>query len=361
MKHWQETSRIVDRVLALASSGAPAALGTVVRIEGSAYRRPGAKVLIDGDGGTLGSVSGGCLEADVREVALQVLRNGEPRLRHYDTGSDEHTVWGLGLGCNGAVEVFVQAVTVPGLLPLLRRIHQLLLGDDPFAISTVVAGTAPLGRIVVVRAADVEGSTGDAGLDRAIVQAARQALAERRSTRHRLGPAEVFTEVCLPPPWLVVCGAGDDAIPLALFGAQVGFRVAVADHRPAYLSRDRFPSALRLQNLRPEDDIAALPLGTNSYAVVMNHSLVHDRAWVQRLLATDARYIGLLGPRDRCEEILAQIDASWGGRVYGPVGLDLGADGPEQVALSVVAEVLTVLYARAPRHLRDRNEAIHAG
>src|SRR5262245_40026178 len=120
MKHWRETSAILERTLELASVGRRVALATVVRIDGSAYRRPGAKFLIEDDGRTLGGVSGGCLEADVREVALQVMETGTPRLLHYDTGDDDRTVWGLGLGCNGSVDIFVQPVREPRTLAVLN-------------------------------------------------------------------------------------------------------------------------------------------------------------------------------------------------------------------------------------------------
>ena len=122
MKHWRETAEIVDRVLHLASLGRRAALATVVDIAGSAYRRPGAKFLVEDDGRTLGGVSGGCLEADVREIAQQVIASGVPQLLHYDTGSDDRTVWGLGLGCNGSVDIFVQPATEPLALEASRTL-----------------------------------------------------------------------------------------------------------------------------------------------------------------------------------------------------------------------------------------------
>ena len=138
MKHWRETADIVDRVVALASVGRRGAIATVIRIEGSSYRRPGAKFLIEDDGRTLGGVSGGCLEADVRDIALQVIESGTPRLLHYDTGADDQTVWGLGLGCNGSVDIFVQPATEPRTLQALRDIRQRLDRASAFAISTVV-------------------------------------------------------------------------------------------------------------------------------------------------------------------------------------------------------------------------------
>jgi xanthine/CO dehydrogenase XdhC/CoxF family maturation factor len=146
VKHWHETAAILDRVARLAEAGERAAIATVVRISGSAYRRPGAKFLVERDGKTSGGVSGGCLEADVREVALQLLRQGPPRLLHYDTGSDDDTVWGLGLGCEGAVDIFVQPVGAEFIRGPGARVRERLAGGTafgvaaPFAIATVVKG-----------------------------------------------------------------------------------------------------------------------------------------------------------------------------------------------------------------------------
>src|SRR5215831_13541287 len=137
MKHWKETAEILARAARVAEAGGRAAVAMVVRIEGSAYRRPGAKFLVEESGATAGSVSGGCLEGDVREVALEVLRSGEPRLLRYETGDDE-SVFGLGLGCNGTVEIFVRDATSPEALETSREILDLLRGDRPFAVSTVL-------------------------------------------------------------------------------------------------------------------------------------------------------------------------------------------------------------------------------
>src|SRR5262245_63741078 len=150
MKHWRETAEIIDRIAALASRGRRAAIATVIRIEGSSYRRPGAKLLIEDDGRTLGGVSGGCLEADVRGIALHVIETGAPQLLHYDTGADDHTVWGLGLGCNGSVDIFVQPATEAGMLRVLAEVRTRLDGVSTFGISTVVEGSSSLGRAFVI-------------------------------------------------------------------------------------------------------------------------------------------------------------------------------------------------------------------
>jgi xanthine/CO dehydrogenase XdhC/CoxF family maturation factor len=357
---WQETAKIQERIVRLAEAGRRAAVATVIRIEGSAYRRPGAKLLVEEDGKTVGGVSGGCLEADVREVALAVIREGCPRLLHYDTGTDEQRVWGLGLGCNGSVDIFVQPVTSETALGVARRVKDLLQGETAFAVSTLVEGSGRVGSTLVLgRAGVLAGSTGDSGLDREVARLGLDLLTKGESGLHAAGWGQVFTEVLVPPPHLIVCGAGDDTIPLVVYAADAGFRVTVVDHRSAYLSPERFPAATGLHRLAPEDDLRPLALGPRSYAVVKMHSLAHDREWVRRLLLTEVPYIGLLGPGKRKEQILDQIKSIGAHRVYGPVGLDFGAEGAAQIALSIVAELLAVRSGREPGHLRTKTGTIH--
>jgi xanthine dehydrogenase accessory factor len=359
LKHWQETAALLGRAARLAEDGRRAAMATVVRIVGSAYRRPGAKFLVDDEGGTRGSVSGGCLEADVREVGLAVLAGAAPRLLHYDTGSDDRTAWGLGLGCNGSVDILVQPATTGAALESGRRIRELLRGDRTFAVSTALGGERA-GQTLVLSAGRAMGTTGDAALDREIASAAAGSLAQGTSVVQDVGGTQVFTEVLVPPPHVVLFGAGDDAIPLARYAAEAGFRVSVVDHRPAFLDETRFPAEVRLVLRRPEEGLGGLPIGGDTYAVIKAHSLATDREWLRQLVATPVRYVGLLGPRRRSEEILRQIEAAPDARIYGPVGLDVGAEGPEQVALSIVAELLAARAGREPRHLRAREGSIHA-
>ncbi len=359
MKQWQETSQILERV---ALGNQPLALATVVKIEGSSYRRPGAKLLIEDGGATLGGVSGGCLEADVREVGLAALKDGHCRLRHYETGADDDTAWGFGLGCDGTVEIFVQPLTGDSRR-MLSRVRELLDGDRLFAVSTVLSGDVA-GRVVLVDPQGVgDGSTGDTRLDREVAARSKESLAAGRgggggqSTQWGDDSARVFTEVYEPPPRLVIFGAGDDAMPLGEFATRVGFRVTLVDHRPAYIQPERFPQATHLVTRRPEEGVHGIPFGPETYAVVMTHSLAHDLEWVGHLLRTDVLYVGLLGPRTRTDQVLEAVEGERTDRVFGPVGLDIGADGPEQIALCIVAELLAVRSAREPSHLREREAA----
>ena len=340
MKHWRETTEIVDRILALAAAGRHAALATVIRIEGSSYRRPGAKFLIEDDRRTLGGVSGGCLEADVREIALGVLQTGVPKLLHYDTGADDSTVWGLGLGCNGSVDIFVQPATTVPTLDVLRHLSARLGEREAIEISTIVDGPSDAGHMTI--------------LDAVAREAGSRVTAEGNRT--------VFSEVLHAPPTLIVCGASDDTRPLVAFASDAGFAVTVVDHRQAFLTAERFSSAQRLVVMRPDGDIELDPLGIDprTLVVIKTHSYAHDRDWLKTFLHSRASYIGLLGPRARAEEMLGELNAANDARVFAPVGLSIGADGPEQIAISVIAELLSVLSRQTPVHLREKREAIHA-
>ncbi len=358
MKHWQETSSIFARIAA-ADPHVPQALATVVGIAGSAYRRPGARLLISQDGDTSGGVSGGCLEADVREIGLQVIRSGTPRLRRYDTGADADTVWGLGLGCEGAVEVLVQPVDDAFREGLVPRLRELLAAAVPFALATAVRGPRT-GRTALWARGSLAVGSGDRELDAALEREVPALVKARAGTSLEAGPHQVFVEVLSPPPHLAVFGAGDDALPLVRLAAGVGFEVSVLDHRPGRLTPERFPPPARLVLRRPEEGLEGLGIDRGSCAVVQTHSLAHDRDWVRLLLRSPVGYLGLLGPRSRREQLLEELGVRPDERLFAPVGLDLGADGPEQVAVSVVAELLAFLSGRSPRHLRDRREAIHA-
>jgi xanthine dehydrogenase accessory factor len=360
MKHWKETARIFARLVRLSAADRRAALATVVRIEGSAYRRPGAKLLVEEDGATLGSISGGCLEGDVRETALAVLADGAPRRRRYDTGADENEAWGLGLGCAGSVEIFVQPVATPEARPSIERALELFAEGRPFALWTRVGGPRAGAMAAIDADGTMAGSVGSGEDEDALRRRAAEGIAARASRLIEDPGGEVFAEVLLPSPRLIVFGADEDARPLVTLAAAAGFDVVVVDHREALLSPERFPEAERRVVRRPEDGLAGLSIGPRTFAVVKTHRIAHDREWARRVLEAGAGYVGLLGPRARTREIVREIGAESDERVYGPVGLDLGAEGPEQVALSIVAELIAAGSGVEPRHLRTKAREIHA-
>jgi xanthine/CO dehydrogenase XdhC/CoxF family maturation factor len=353
VKHWRETGAIFDRLARIAEAGRQAALATVIRIEGSAYRRPGAKFLVEDGGTTTGSVSGGCLESDVQAYALEAIKTGRRRLLRYQTGSDEETVWGMGLGCEGTVEVFVQAAGADLLRDAGGAARSLFAQDVRFALGTFLSGPHE-GRTFAATRGTIQGGF-DPGGEALALASAR--LESGETGVDERGGSSLFVEVHDPPPHLFLFGAGD-ARPLAPLAAQ-RVRDHGGDHLYAYLTSERFPSPARLLLRRPEDGVAGLGLSPRHSAVVLTHAVAHDKTWLEALLNEPLGYIGLLGPRARRKQILQKIGVSAPERLYAPVGLDIAPDGAEQVAVSIVAEMLAVRAGRPPMHLREKAGGIH--
>ena len=330
MKIWRETELVYGELLQRLERGEPAAVATLIRLEGSAYRRPGAKLLIGHEGALFGNVSGGCLEEDLRERGLRALKTGQPERVHYDTGSDENVVWGLGLGCDGRLDLWLQPYTPATDTTALRDLRARLHGATPFTLTLALTD----GRLTAGAPSPATGLTEGA-------------------------PGPQFVELLEPPPDLIVVGAGEDARPLVHLATQQGFRVTLVDHRRAFLTPERFPAAHRLVLARPEAGLGDLPVRPGALVVLMTHAVKLDTAWARQFAATPLAYLGLLGPRARREEILSNLPAEARARAYGPVGLDVGAEGAEQIALSVIAEALAVRAGRHGGHLRDRTKPLH--
>ncbi len=350
----KELTEIVTALGEASRRGDRAALATVVDVRGSAYRRPGARMLVVEDGPTAGNVSGGCLEADVRERAKRVIETGEPELLVYDTTSDADLVWGLGLGCNGVVRVFVERVTPEDRCAVEERA----------AVSAMVVTGAHAGSRLSLSAAG-ESSTDilDESFAASVLDAARSFSERGRASIQPVGDAEVFFEAVRPPLELAVFGAGYDAMPVARFAKDLGWRVTVADPRSAFATEERFPSADRVVVTRPEE--AAAHVSDGSYVVIMTHNFAHDGAILASLVGSNPAYVGILGPAARTAKLMAGLDAegiSLGdltARIHAPIGLDIGAETPEQIALAIVAEIQAASAGHAGGRLKDRPGPIH--
>ncbi len=341
----REVRDILDALDEARGTGRRAALATVVRVHGSAYRREGARMVIREDGALTCMLSGGCLEPEVAEVALGVLRTGTPALRHYDLAED--VVWGLGLGCGGTVDVYIEAVD---RAPLLGRWLAILDRGDHAALATPLADAGA--RLLVMEDGHVEGATGDVSLDAAVVRAARELLAAPYPRAETLqvpsagGAVDVFFDMSGPPPELVVFGAGHDAVPLAAQAQRLGWTVTIVDARAAFTTPERFPGA-RLVVSHPAQFEAHVRVGPHAFIMVMNHRLERDQAALGFALRTESPWIGVLGPRSRYLKLLDGLAAQGTAptppelaRVRNPVGLDIGAESPEEVAIAVVGALL---------------------
>lgn len=334
MKQWLETRQVLDRLAEWHAAGVPCALATVIRVQGSAYRHEGAKLVVAATGEHVGNVSGGCLEADVREVAVRVIRSGVAERREYCGSVDEIQAWDLGVGCEGVVELFIEPVRDA------REAERAMMAAE----RAHVVETDLLSGVRRCSPLDAPGEhrfDGDASTLR----------------------GDRFFDVLEPPPRLLVVSAGDDAVHLARLASSVGFRVVVADRRPGLLTRERIPAPIHLVEADAAQLTERVVLDADAFAVVMTHNFADDTDYLRALLRTPSRYLGVLGPRQRTARILGILRTEGPvehERVFGPVGLDIGTDGAEQVALSVVAEMLAVRSGRRPQSLRERQAPIHA-
>jgi xanthine/CO dehydrogenase XdhC/CoxF family maturation factor len=352
----RDLRELFDAFDALAARGETGVLATVVYVEGSAYRRAGARALLLPDDEVVGVISGGCLEGDLVLRARGVRESGEALRVRYDARGEDDLIWGLGLGCAGLVDVLLQPVTRqdPGPLPRLREAAS---GQEPAALATVIA-----------REGEVAPPLGAAAPLAAAERNELLALGGAR-TRWREGQGfrvELLEEIVAPPVPLLVFGAGPDVAPVVRLGAALGFAVRVYDPSAGRPRGDRFPEALEVVACPPERAGELCVVTPQSAVLVMTHHYLHDKALLGWLLGTPARYLGVLGPRRRTEDLLADLRAEGVAvteealeRVHGPAGLDLGADGPAEIALALLAEIQAVLGGRLGGPLRERKGPIH--
>lgn len=347
-----------------------AILATVVDVVGSGYRRPGARMLIDKSGFSIGTVSGGCLEADVLERAKKVLETDEPIVITYDTTADENSVFGLSMGCRGIVRVLLEAVTQESLIFSVLR--NALEKPQKQIIATLISteDNTPIGtRIFYNQRCEFDDRNlpdnfKTLSLDdnwSALFDAKENSFNKTYQTES--GKREFFVEKINPPLSLLLFGAGFDALPLIRLAKELGWRVTTIDHRGAYNNAERIAAADEIIVSGSEDLKESLFNDENSVAVVMTHNYDRDRNILRRLLHSKCLYIGALGPKKRTEKLLEEIGETFTDeqlrRLHAPVGLDIGADTPEEIALAIVAEIRTVLSGRNGGFLRERKGSIY--
>jgi len=285
----KEIKEILKQVSALAD-GEKAILATVVDVRGSGYRLPGARMLILANGDTYGTVSGGCLEADVLERAKKVLASDEAETFTYDTTGDENSVFSMNMGCRGVIDIMLEPI----------------------------------------------------GKDSPLIEKMRSAYFEREASSEFEVPVAVM-----------LFGAGADAVPFVRIASELGWQVTVHDHRPAFLTEERFPDARELVLQNVDEPPATIAADDRTAGVIMTHNYQRDRFVLPALLASNVFYIGALGPKRRTEQLLEELAAEGKSftddqlaRLFAPAGLDIGADTPEGIALSIISELQSVLSSR---------------
>jgi xanthine/CO dehydrogenase XdhC/CoxF family maturation factor len=338
-------------------SDEPLVLATVIRTGGSTYAKPGAQMLIASDGEYAGLLSGGCLEGDLREHARDVAANGQARVVSYDLRSKDDQLFGIGAGCEGAMDIVLSAHTGNDGWHPLNIMESAFRQGNELRLAVVTASREPdlpLGTWLPT-AREFAGLTGGGGGETAhrALNLATSAADPNSLARPQGRDVELFVAHIAAPPNVLLLGGGPDARPVATLAAFLGWRVTVVDHRPAYLEPARFPPGTRLVECRAADLHDALELGRYSAAIVMSHHLESDLQYLRVLVSSCMPYVGLLGPAARREKLLADLGSQAAqrlrGRLRAPVGLDIGGRTPESIALSIVGEVQAALAGRGGR------------
>ncbi|MCA1625749.1 MAG: XdhC family protein [Acidobacteria bacterium] len=364
----KELQEIINQFERLESLATRTVLATVVDVKGSSYRLPGARMLIGENGEMFGTVSGGCLEADVLERASRVLQTGEAEVFTYDTTAQEDSVFSLNMGCRGLIRILLERPDVK-LIDFFRTLYA---GRLEGLVATFIESNSEKGNVIKVGRRLLLNTEIPALSDftpeiqEKILPDCLAALRRKQSKHLTTEFGEFFLEFIAPPTSLLIFGAGFDAIPLAEIAKNLGWHATMLDHRAAFANRERFPRADEIIITHPENLTENLTVDENTVAVVMTHNYEHDKNILRFLLNSSARYIGALGPKRRTENILSEwreagvsFSAVQLDKLYAPIGLDIGADTPEAISLSIVAEIKSVLANRAGGFLRERKGSIY--
>jgi xanthine dehydrogenase accessory factor len=326
----------------------PYVVATVISATGSTYRKPGARMLVEGDGRITGLLSGGCFEQDLREHAAKVLLGGVARTVRYDMRSDNDLIFGIGAGCEGCMEILLEP-SHPGAASASALLEANSMSHDGQSVALAAIYDGPEAEL----GTRLWHTHLSSRMDEPLAIACAQAIAQRQSRpiawKNAGYSREAWIQVVMPPPAVLVCGAGPDTEPLVGGLRALRYPVTVVDHRPAYANAERFPGATVING--PAASISSsVKLNRFFAAVVMSHHLESDASYLRALSSTDVQYIGLLGPKARRARLLAEIgDAAAGieARLRSPIGLDIGAITPEGIALAILAEIHA---AAAGRH-----------
>jgi xanthine/CO dehydrogenase XdhC/CoxF family maturation factor len=335
------------------AAGRALALGVLVHTAGSTYRKPGALILIAADGEYAGLISGGCLEGDLREHARAVIEGGTAACVRYDMRSADDLLWGLGLGCEGAMHILLLQVGPANGWQPLAHLARALEARERTAIGVIVEsapGEVRPGTVILPGAAGAAAPSPTLGA--AAIQQLLHQAAERGETGWLEQPSwKMFVLPLALPPRILLLGAGPDALPVLDLAVRLGWKVTLVDHRAAYAVPGHFPGAESVLLAEPETLARAVDLTRFAAAIVMSHHLAADLAYLRVLAASALPYVGLLGPAMRRERLLADLGADarrLQGRLHAPVGLPLGGRSPESIALAIIAELHAFVHGVSP-------------
>ena len=354
--------------------GKKTALATVVLVEGSAYRRAGARMLITEDGVLTGAISGGCLEGDALRKARLVIMQQEAMLVTYDTMDDDDAKFGVGLGCNGIIHILIEPINDEPNNPI-DLLKTIVVKRIPAVLVTMFSlvdkkAFQPGTCICISNDGIVERLSNELEHNPALLADAQKVLTLQKSENHVYDQGIAYTafiEYLKPVQSLIVIGAGNDAVPLVQIAAVLGWDITVIDGRPKLATAQRFPSAKKVITARPEEVLSHITISPQTAFVLMTHNYNYEIELLKYILPNQSAYIGILGPKKKQERMLEELNdngisltSQQLGSIYGPVGLDIGSEGAEEIALSIVAEIKAVFSSRNGNSLKYKPVPIHA-
>lgn len=361
----KELKDIVQAYEKAVREGKQTALATVVKVEGSSYRRPGARMLVTEDGEITGAVSGGCLEGDALRKARLAILQQQARLVVYDTTDEDDLKFGVQLGCNGIVSILFEPIEKEGINNPIRLLHKLVAQRGEAMLVTA------FGKGADARHSGTCGYTTADGaewfMDSPVLKAeAQRCLYEKMSTVVQYPDGLVLYQFVSSVVQLVVAGAGNDAQPLVAMASLLGWKIIVLDGRSTHALPRRFPGAAHVAVSKPADVLTHVEADEQTAFVLMTHNYHYDLALLEQLMPAKSKYIGLLGPKKKLQRMLQELSAKGMAptenqlaRVHGPAGLDIGAEGAEEIALSIIAEIKACFAERPGTPLKFRQGDIY--
>jgi xanthine dehydrogenase accessory factor len=370
----KEINDIIQAFEKAQEQGRQTALATVVHVDGSSYRQPGARMLVTDDGQLTGAISGGCLEGDALRKALYVMNQQKALLVTYDTMNDDDAALGVGLGCNGIIQILIEPVNdkLPGnpvaLLKTLAATRRKAVIATLFSLqhkNDPQPGTC----LLYKDNETVLASVYQFSFETCLLEDAKVALENETSAFKQYDnnskTITAFIECIQPAVSLVIVGAGNDAMPLVTMAQALGWQTTIVDGRPNYARSDRF-AGCQVLVAKPEQVLDKIAIDAQTVFVLMTHNYHYDLSMLRYLIKKELPYIGSLGPKKKLDRMLNElneeglkIDATQLNILYGPAGLDIGAETPQEIALSILAEIKAVLANRKGQSLRNIVHTIH--
>ncbi|MDP4912863.1 MAG: XdhC family protein [Saprospiraceae bacterium] len=351
------------------------ALATLVHLNGSSYRRPGARMIVDEEGQLTGAISGGCLEGDALRKAVFCIHTQIPKLVVYDTSDEEDATIGIQLGCSGIIQVLFEPIDENDPLNPIELLKKAIHKRQNTVLVTLYAPQIKKGdtvgtSLLLEDSGEFHNNSTFQFVPETLLLDIKETLTVKKSSfksyQHNDNTFNAFLSFISPPISLVIVGAGNDAIPLQSIAETLGWEVTIVDGRHTYAKIERFSSACQIIVSKPEKVLQQIPIDEKTVFVLMTHNYNYDYAILKALLGKNIPYIGALGPKKKLDNMITDLKAEnifliekQKNILYGPVGLELGAETPAEIALSITAEIMSVMNNKKGGSLRNLLTEIH--